>query len=132
MTLYYSNDTRHSQNQGLITFAGVGCKFNLYNGTQPPNANTAVTSQVLLASLTIPGVFGSDVNGTLTLGAVTSATASNSGNATWFRIFKSDGTTVVLDGSVGISGADLNLNSVSIIALQTVAITSGTIIRNNQ
>lgn len=132
MTLYYSNNTRHSQNEGLIAFAGIGCKFNLYNGTQPANANTAITSQVLLASLTIPGVFGSDVNGTLTLGSVTSAVASNAGNATWFRIFKSDGTTVVLDGSVGISGADLNLNSVAIAALQTVAITSGTIIRNNQ
>lgn len=132
MTLYYSNGTRHAQNEGLIAFAGTGCKFNLYNGTQPANANTAVTSQVLLVSMTIAGAFGSDVNGTLTLGSVTSAAASNSGNATWFRIFKSDGSTVVLDGSVGISGADLNLNSVTITALQTVSITSGTIIRNNQ
>tara|TARA_R110000868_G_scaffold10368_1_gene51042 strand:+ start:1429 stop:1827 length:399 start_codon:yes stop_codon:yes gene_type:complete len=132
MTLYYSNATRHAQNEGLITFAATGCKFNLYNGAQPANANTAVTSQVLLASLTIPGVFGTDVNGTLTLGAITSAVASNAGTASWFRIFKSDNTTVVLDGSVGISGADLNLNSVAIAALQTVAITSGTIIRNNQ
>lgn len=132
MTLYYSNGTRHAQNEGLIAFAGTGCKFNLYNGVQPANANTAVTSQVLLASLTIPSTFGSDVNGTLTLGSVTSAVASNAGTASWFRIFKSDGTTVVLDGSVGIAGANLNLNSVTIAALQTVAITSGTIIRNNQ
>lgn len=132
MTLYYSNATRHSQNEGLITFAATGCKFNLYNGAQPANANTAVTSQVLLASLTITGVFGTDVNGTLTLGAVTSAVALNAGTASWFRIFKSDNTTVVLDGSVGISSADLILNSVTIAALQTVAITAGTIIRNNQ
>lgn len=132
MTLYYSNATRHAQNEGLITFAGTSCKFNLYNGAQPANANTAVTSQVLLASLTIPSVFGTDVNGTLTLSAITSAVASNAGTASWFRIFKSDNTTVVLDGSVGISSADLILNSVTIAALQTVAISAGTIIRNNQ
>lgn len=129
--LEYSNATRHSQNEGLIAFAGTGAIFSLYTGTQPANANTAVTSQVLLVSMVIAGVFGTDVNGTLTLGAVTAGTAANSGTASWFRIFKSDNTTVVMDGSVGLTGADLNLNSVNIVALQTVGITSGTIIRGN-
>jgi len=129
--LEYSNGTRNSQNQGLIAYAGTGAIFSLYTGTQPANANTAITSQVLLVSMVIVGVFGTDVNGTLTLGAVTAGTAANSGTATWFRIFKSDNTTVVMDGSVGLTGADLNLNSVSITALQTVGISSGTIIRGN-
>jgi hypothetical protein len=129
--LEYSNATRHSQNEGLIAFAGTGAIFSLYTGTQPANANTAVTRQVLLVSMIIAGVFGTDVNGTLTLGAVTAGTAANSGTASWFRIFKSDNTTVVMDGSVGLTGADLNLNSVNIVALQTVGITSGTIIRGN-
>ena len=129
--LEYSNGTRHSQNQGLIAYAGTGAIFSLYTGTQPANANTAITSQVLLVSMVIAGVFGTDTNGTLTLGAVTAGTASNTGTATWFRIFKSDNTTVVMDGSVGLTGADLNLNSVSIAALQSVAISSGTIIRGN-
>ena len=129
--LEYSNGTRHSQNQGLIAYAGTSSIFSLYTGTQPANADTAVTSQVLLVSMVISGVFGTDVNGTLTLGAVTAGTASNSGIATWFRIYKSDNTTVVMDGSVGISGADLILNDVNIVTLQTVGITSGTIIRGN-
>ncbi|CAB4121982.1 hypothetical protein UFOVP20_36 [uncultured Caudovirales phage] len=130
--LEYSNGTRHAQNQGLITYAGTGAIFSLYAGTQPANANTAITSQVLLVSLVIPGVFGTDVNGTLTLGTVTSGTAANTGTASFFRIFKSDNTTVVMDGSVGTSSADLILNSTSINALQTVGISSGTIIRANQ
>jgi hypothetical protein len=129
--LEYSNGTRHSQNQGLIAYAGTGAIFSLYTGTQPANANTAVTSQVLLVSMVIAGVFGTDTNGTLTLGAVTAGTAATSGAATWFRILKSDNTTVVMDGSVGTSSADLILNDVNIIALQTVAISSGTIIRGN-
>jgi hypothetical protein len=129
--LEYSNATRHSQNEGLIAFAGTGAIFSLYTGTQPANANTAITSQVLLVSMIIAGVFGTDVNGTLTLGAVTAGTAANAGTAAWFRIYKSDNTTVVMDGSVGLAGADLNLNSVTIAAQQTVGITSGTIIRGN-
>jgi hypothetical protein len=130
--LYYSNGTRHAQNQGLIAYAGTGAKFVLYSGTQPANANTAITSQTPLVALTIPGVFGTDVNGTLTLGSVNSASASASGTCTFFRVFQSDGTTVVMDGSVGTSSADLILNSIAIVTGQTVNISSGTIIRNNQ
>lgn len=132
MTLEYSNATRHAQNEGLITYAGSNALFNLYSGSQPANANTAITSQVLLVSMPISGVFGTDVNGTLTLSAVTETNAVGSGTASFFRIFKSDGTSVIMDGSVGLSGADLILNTVDIAAGQSVDITAGTIIRGNQ
>jgi hypothetical protein len=130
MTLYYSNATRHAQNEGLITYAATNSQFNLYSGTQPANANTAITTQVLLVSMPIAGVFGTDTNGTLTLGAVTQTNAAASGTASFFRIFKSD-NSVVMDGSVGLSSADLILNSVDIVAGQSVDITAGTIIRGN-
>ena len=130
MTLEYSNATRHSQNEGLIAYAGTNTLFCLYSGTQPANANTAITSQVLLVALPIAGVFGTDTDGTLTLGAVTQTNASASGTASFFRIFKSD-NSVVMDGSVGVSGADLILNTVDIAAGQSVDITAGTIIRGN-
>jgi hypothetical protein len=131
MTLEYSNATRHAQNEGLITYAGTNALFNLYSGTQPANANTAITTQVLLVSMPIAGVFGTDTDGTLTLGAVTQTNASASGTASFFRITKSD-SSVIMDGSVGLSGADLILNTVDIAAGQSVDITAGTIIRGNQ
>jgi hypothetical protein len=131
MTLEYSNATRHAQNEGLITYAGTNSIFNIYSGTQPANANTAITSQVLLVSMPIAGVFGTDVDGTLTLGAVTPANASASGTASFFRILKSD-SSVIMDGSVGLTAADLILNTVDIVASQSVDITAGTIIRGNQ
>jgi hypothetical protein len=131
MTLEYSNATRHAQNEGLITYAGTNSLFNIYSGTQPANANTAITTQVLLVSMPIAGVFGTDTNGTLTLGAVTPANASASGTASFFRILKSD-SSVIMDGSVGLTAADLILNTVDIVASQSVDITSGTIIRGNQ
>ena len=131
MTLEYSNATRHAQNEGLITYAGTNALFNLYSGSQPANANTAITTQVLLVSMPIAGVFGTDTDGTLTLGAVTQTNASASGTASFFRITKSD-SSVIMDGSVGLSGADLILNTVDIAAGQSVDITAGTIIRGNQ
>lgn len=130
--LKYSNGTRDAQQQGLIVYAGTGCLLNIYNGTQPANANTAISTQTLIVTLTIASSFGTDSNGTLTLGTVTDGTAVATNTATFFRIFKSDGTTVVMDGSVGTSGADLNLNDTSIASGQTVSITSGTIVRANQ
>jgi hypothetical protein len=129
--LKYSNGTRNAQQQGLITYAGSGSIIRLYDGTQPANANTAISTQTLLVSLTIASGFGTDSNGTITLGAVTSGTAVASGTASFFRIVKSDGTTVVMDGSVGTSGSDLNLNTTTISSSQTVSITAGTIIRAN-
>jgi hypothetical protein len=129
--LKYSNGTRDAQQTGLITYAGTGSIIRLYDGTQPTNANTAISTQVLLVSLTISGAFGTDSNGTITLGSVTNGTAVASSTATFFRIVKSDGTTVVMDGSVGTSGADMNLNTTTIASGQTVSITAGTIIRAN-
>ena len=130
--LKYSNGTRNAQQQGLITYAGSGSIIKIYQGTQPANANTAISTQTLLVSLTISGGFGTDSNGTLTLGTVTDGTAVATGTAEFFRITKSDGTTVIMDGSVGTSGADLNLNNTSIATTQVVGISSGTIIRANQ
>ena len=129
--LKYSNGTRDAQQTGLITYAGSGSIIRLYDGTQPTNANTAISTQTLIVSLVVSGSFGTDSNGSITLGSVTNGTAVASSTATFFRIVKSDGTTVVMDGSVGTSGADMNLNSTVISSGQLVAITAGTIIRGN-
>lgn len=130
--LKYSNGTRHAQNEGLITYAGSNARINLYQGTQPANANTAISTQTLLVTCILTGGFGTDTDGTLTLGSVQTGTAVATGTAQFFRITKSDGTTVVMDGSVGVSGADLNLNTTTINITQSVDISGGTIIRNNQ
>jgi hypothetical protein len=130
--LKYSNGTRDAQQTGLITYAGSAAIIKIYSGTQPTNANTAISTQTLLVSLNVSGSFGTDSNGTITMSSVTSATAVATGTASFFRITKSDGTTVVMDGSVGTSAADMILDNTSIATGQTVSITSGTIIRANQ
>lgn len=130
--LNYSNGTRDAQQNGLITYAGTGAIISIYTGTQPANANTALSGNTKLVDLVISGAFGTDSNGTLTFSTVSNGTAVATGTATFFRITKSDGTTVVMDGSVDTSGADMNISSTSISTGQTVSITSGTIVRGNQ
>src|SRR5438045_5119665 len=93
--------------------AGV---LKIYDGSQPATADTAVTTQNVLAQLTLNATSaGAAVAGVLTFNAITSdSSADAAGTASWFRVFKSDGTTVLFDGSVGTSSANMNLNSTAI------------------
>ncbi len=104
--------------------------INIYNGAQPA-LNGAVTG-TLLAQLTFsatafPTSTASGGTVTATANAITSGTAGNTGTAGYFALIKSDTTTVVATGSVGTSGADLNLNSLSITSGATVSCSSFTI-----
>lgn len=100
--------------------------LRIYDGTQPANANTAITTQVLLAELRFNATAAPAASGgVLTMNSITQdSSADNTGTATWFRALKSDGSTVVFDGSVSTSGANLNLGSTSITSGASVAVTS--------
>lgn len=113
-------------NAGLDVLNGGSIK--IYDGAQPATPDVAVGAQVLLATLPINATaFGAATAGTKTANAVTSAAAAASSTATWFRALKSDGTTAVIDGSVGTAGSDMNLNSVAISSGATVSVSSWTV-----
>lgn len=118
------------RNEVLTTFtthANSGL-LRIYDGSQPANADVAISTQVLLAELTMNATAFLVAAGVATANAVTQdASANNTGTASWFRLVKSDGTTVLMDGSVGTSGADCNLDSVSITAAVPVSITAFTL-----
>lgn len=102
--------------------------IKIYTGTQPATADTAVGGATLLATFTLasPG-FGAASNGVITLAGVPlTVAAAATGTAGFFRMATSGGTTV-LDGSVGTSGNQINLNTTSITSGVNVTITSGTI-----
>ena len=117
-----------------LTALADGGTIKIYDGTQAADANTAVGAQVLLATLTManPAFAASAAAGTTpsrkataSANAITEdSSADATGTATWFRMLKSDGTTVVMDGSVGTSGADLNLATVSLVAGEPVSVTA--------
>lgn len=102
--------------------------IRIYDGSQPATADTAITTQVLLAELRWGSTaFGSASNGAATANAITSDSSANAtGTASWFRSLKSDGTTVIFDGSVGTGTNDLVLNSTAIAAGAAVSVSAFT------
>ncbi|MFD4474687.1 hypothetical protein ACFWPU_01020 [Streptomyces sp. NPDC058471] len=105
----------------------AGGTVKIYTGTQPATADTAV-SGTLLATFTMSDpAFGNAASGVITLAGVPlTVAAAATGTAGWFRISDSTGASV-LDGSVGTSGNQINLNTTSITSGVNVTITSGTI-----
>lgn len=120
-------------NSAMITdLQAIGALLNagfldIYSGAQP--ALDAAITGTRLARLTFGATAfanAADVSGVITMAAnaITSDTAAVAGTAGYFALMKSDGTTHVATGSVGTSGADLNLNSLTIAGGATVACSS--------
>ncbi len=102
--------------------------LRIYDGTKAATADTAIGAQVLLAELRFGATaFAAAAAGVATANAITSDTsANNTGTASWFRVLKADGSTVVFDGTCGTSATDLVLNSVSIVTGALVSISAFT------
>lgn len=118
-----------------VDSGGAGT-LQIWEGTVPADADTSITDGVggynLLAELTMSATaFGGATDGT---GKATAAAASitddnsanKTGTAQFFRVI-SGGGNVVLQGSVGTSGADLNLNTTSIVSGGVVSVSSLTV-----
>lgn len=117
---------RQSQADDLIAYIGNAAILRIYSGTQPANADAAITG-TLLAELNCASPFAGAASseGVVTASAITQDSSANAtGTATHFRLFQSNGTTVVMDGAVSTSGAELNLVSTSITATEPVQVSS--------
>lgn len=103
-----------AQASGAAMIAALGALSNsgslvIYSGTQPATPDTALSGNTALATFAFSTTaFGSasHVSSTEQVAASFSSgsvTASGTGTATFARILKSDGTTVVADVTVGTS-----------------------------
>ncbi len=136
MTVRLSTGLRNK----LAGTTGFGSTFDngviyIYSGPQPLSADNAV-SGTLLGIVTVDGgafSFGTATNGlgfdAPVAGVVSKAAAEDwkfdgiaDGTAGWFRLMGnatdslgSSTTLPRLDGSIGVSGADLNLSNISIV-----------------
>jgi hypothetical protein len=126
MAAGYNVTLRNAQLDAITTFAGNGAKLRIYDGTRPATGGAATT---LLAEFTLGSPFaGAAGTGSLSVTLPSNVNASATGTAAWFRIVKSDGTTHVLDGSVG---AEMTLNTTSLVSGNPVSVISFAIARGN-
>lgn len=125
MSLQYSLAHRTNRATALNTDIGANAVLTIYSGTAPANVAAALSGNTALSTHACGSSgFGTAANGVLTAAAIANATASATGTATFFRIATSGGT-VVVQGTVAASGADLNIaGGPGITSGQTVSISS--------
>lgn len=114
----------------VTALIGASATIKIYSGTQPATTLTA-RSGTLGATLTMSSTpFGASTSGTsdglatATANTITSETnAPNSITAGYFSLATS-GSVCVMQGNCGTSSTDLTMNTTTITAGDTVAITS--------
>jgi hypothetical protein len=127
MALQYSVAARNARaDNGIRDIIGNAALLRIYTGTAPADCATAATGQKLsehtLGSPFAPGASSGVQSPTLP----SNVNALATGTAGYWRVYKSDGTTCVIQGSVGTSGADLNLNTLSLVTGGPVQVNSWT------
>jgi hypothetical protein len=111
--------------EGVATQIGSGTLVLYASGSSPPAGPNESATGTVLATFTFSsaGSQGSPSGGSMTLSfSATTVTATGTGTADYFRILNS-GSTALIQGAVGISGADWNLSSVTINSGDNVSIT---------
>lgn len=121
---HFATIARNAELNARLAFANGGT-VAFYSGTQPANANTALSGNTLLAQLSLSATaFAAASGGVATANAITAAAATASGTATFFRIYESDGVTAVCDGSVGTASADCIVATTTFTSGVTIGVTS--------
>lgn len=121
----YSVELRNAKLAANTSVIGNAGKLEIYAGTMPATGGAEGT---LLAVFTLGSPFApAPSNGVQspTLPAATTGVAN--GTAGWARVTKADGTTAVMDLTVGTSGAQIILNTLTISTGVAVSVTSWTI-----
>lgn len=132
MALSYTTADRDARLDQLTTAIGTSGFLKIYSGTPPANVGASLSGNTLLAQLALSSAFAAAASaGVLTANAITQdSSADATGTATFFRITDSAGNAKI-QGTVGTSGADLNLNTVSIVSGAAVSVSSLTITEGN-
>jgi hypothetical protein len=128
----FSDEARNAKGDALVALLDDGY-LRIYDDAnpQPSDPDTAVPGgTTLLAELRFanPAAAGAASGGVVTLDDIVSDTSINAdGTALWFRAFKSDGTSPIMDGSVGAGGVyDLVFNSVNFVTAAQCDVTAFT------
>lgn len=137
MAISLTTLARNALLDSIETYAGGTAIVNVYQlttGSAAPAADTAAVPGTLLAVITNPADwFQSASGGSIVKSAAawSDASANAAGTAGFFRLCKNDGTTNVLQGTVGTAGADMIVDNAVFAAGQTFTVTEFTLTAPN-
>lgn len=131
MAIKLSTAVRNAMLNAITTAldAGTAAKIKIYDGTQPAGPDTAITSQVLLATFTCADPsFEAAASGSMNLDADPDLTTTGvaAGTATWARVTTS-ADVAVFDGSAGTAGTDFILNTATVSVGVNMTLTTGSL-----
>lgn len=122
MAITLNTTLRNARATAIVTEAGATAKLSVYTASYA----------TLLYTSTCAATLGTVSGGVLTFNAVGNATAVAAGTAAIARLFKTDGTTMVIEGlTVGTSGTNIVITNTTIAVSDTVTTSSATITEGN-
>jgi hypothetical protein len=130
MAIQFSTDARNAMGDAIETVAGTSAIMKIRSGAVPSTCATADAGDVL-ATLNLPSDWLAAATGGAKAksGTWEDASADAAGTAGHFRIYKSDGLTCVMQGTITITGGggDMTLVNTNIAAGQPITITGFTL-----
>ena len=132
MALQFSAAVRNARLDAIETAIGTSAVLKIRTGSAPADVATA-DSGTVLATLSLPSdwMAAASSGSKAKSGTWEDTSADATGTAAHFRIYASDGTTAHMQGTVGTSGTDMIVDSVSFTAGQAFTISAFTLTDGN-
>lgn len=134
MAIQLATSTRNARLDAIETDAGTSAKLMIYTGSMPANCAAATSGTKLTENDLASDWAAAASGGSKTLSSLPlSTTGLAAGSAGYFRLFKADGTTCIMQGTITATGGggDMTLDNTSIASTQTVNITGFTLTDGN-
>jgi hypothetical protein len=133
MAIQLSVGARNDRLDAIEVEVGSDAKLQLWTGTVPADCATT-DSGTKLVEMSLPTDWmNAAATGSKTILGSWSGTGITEGDAGYFRIKPTSvsGVNAVIQGTVAASGADMNLDNISIATSQTVTVTEFTLTDDN-
>lgn len=135
MTIQFSTSLQNARSNQIEGDTGTSAILVLYDltGASPANCEASITGTTLVTMNLPSDYMNTSSGGSVTKNGTWSASASVSGVADFFRLFKSDGTTCQIQGTVTLTsgGGDMELDNTNIATSQTVTVNTFTFTDGN-
>lgn len=118
---------RNAQADTITTRVGSAGKLRILSGAKPATAGAAETGTLLAEHTTGTPLAPAAAAGVLSPTLPANVNASATGTAGYWRLYSAGVTECVTQGDVGLSGSDMNLNTLSLVAGGPVQVNSFTI-----
>jgi len=124
MVIRMSAAVRNAMMNAYEATIGTAAKLRIYTGAPPTNITDAATG-TLLVEMALPSDWMATAsNGIIAKAGTWSGAGVAAGDAGYFRILNTAGTTVHEQGTVAMSGGDMTINNTDIAVGQTVTVTT--------